>query len=234
MKFAKTLCPVMDGLKLQIIDVEVTICPGLPGFTIVGLPDPAVRESRERVRSAILGSGFKFPQGRLTVNLAPACLKKQGPIFDLAIAAGLLIASEQVTFSRSIDKVLLLGELSLKGLVRPTRTALGVVLTLSESNSLLQLLLSKSQSHAIYQSTGLATLQISRLKDLADTTKIFQHFKPSNLPCTPNPVLETVIPKKHDFSEIHGNSSAIRAMEIAAMGFHNLLLFGPPGSGKTI
>jgi magnesium chelatase family protein len=226
---AKVASAAVVGLDAVLIDVEVDLASqGLPSFTIVGLPDKAVEESRERVRSALKNSGFDFPAKRITVNLAPADLPKEGPFYDLPIALGILLASEQL--KTDVNGSLFTGELSLDGKLRYTNGILPQVI-LAKDKKLKSVFLPAVNSKEASLISGLSVFPVENLADL------YNHFLGN----------KKIRPQKHqklkeqenlsydyDFKDIQGQEQAKRAMEIAAAGGHNILLKGPPGAGKTL
>ena len=213
------------GLDAPPVAVEVHLSGGLPTFSIVGLPEAAVRESKDRVRAALKNCGYEFPQSRITVNLAPADLPKQGGRFDLPIAIGILAASSQAPADR-LDQCEFLGELSLGGALRPISGALGAALAVaSDSRSLI--LPRESSSEAALVS-GLRVLAADHL------LQVCSHLCGDEK--LPGPVVAQMIRPAAgpDLADVRGQSVARRALEIAAAGAHDMLMIGPPGTGKTM
>ena len=214
------------GVTAEPVHVEVDIGAGLPSFTIVGLPDAAVRESRERVRSALVNSGFKYPQHRITANLAPADLRKAGPGFDLAIAAALLVASGQLPRG-VLDRYVLAGELALDGAIRPVPGALAMAEAACEWGMRGVAVAPGDASQAALVK-GLEVVpvdHVTRLRELAEGE--IEPVPPAEPPTPPEPGLP-------DLADLRGHPALRRCLEIAAAGAHSLLLIGPPGGGKTL
>ncbi|HWE59880.1 MAG TPA: YifB family Mg chelatase-like AAA ATPase [Solirubrobacteraceae bacterium] len=217
----------IDGVEPRRIFVEVDIRPGLPAFTIVGLGDTAVRESRERVRAAIQNSGYEFPQRRITANLAPASLRKVGPGFDAALALAVLAASGQFDVSRLAD-VAVYGELSLGGTLRWAAGTLAVAEG-ARRHRVPALVVPLSQAREASLIEGIRVLGVSGLRAAVDAVT-GREIPPMPLAALPDGSGAA----EPDLADVRGQSVALTAMEIAAAGGHNLLLEGPPGTGKTM
>ena len=217
----------LEGLDPVAVTVEVDVRPGLPSFSIVGLGDAAVRESRERVRGALVNSGFEFPLRRIVANLAPASLRKTGPAFDAAIAAGLLAASEQIPLL-SLDGVAIYGELSLGGEIRPS---LGTLAAAEGARSVGSELLLVSEQRAA-EAALVPSLRVGAVRDLRELASVLARDHAPRTPATAvDQISEEACP---DLCDVKGHDSAVRALAIAAAGGHNLLIEGPPGVGKTM
>lgn len=219
----------LEGVDSREVTVEVDVRPGLPVFTVVGLPDAAVREARERVRAAVLNSGLEFPLQRLTANLAPAHVRKAGPSFDLAMAVALLAASGQLPPER-LGSCAVCGELSLGGELRPVRGAVAVAVGALKAGYRRLIVPTDNAAEAALVD-GIEVLGAPSLKRLVDL--VTDRW-------TPPPAQASEAPRRGepapcpDLADVHGQLDARRALEIAAAGGHNLMMIGPPGAGKTM
>ena len=226
MSFAKIYTRGLLGLHAPLIEVEVHVSQGLPSLTIVGLPEAAVRESKDRVRSAIINSGFQFPTKRLTINLAPADLPKDGSRLDLPIALGILIASGQIP-ENVTDNLEFIGELALDGQLRPITGILSIAIACQQLGH--QLILPEQNAQQASQLPHFEVFAAQHLKDVCDhlsNQQPLQQYQASQM-AAPDQY-------RFDLADVKGQLRPRRALEIAAAGGHSLLFKGPPGTGKTL
>ena len=226
---AKVNSMAVVGLESYPVEVEVDIGQGLPALNIVGLPDKSVEESKERVRAAIKNSGANFPMSRITVNLAPADLKKEGSAHDLAIAVGVLIADKQIP-KKDIGKSIFVGELALEGNLRHVSGILPIVMFAKEKNYERIYL---PQMNAI-EASLIEDIEIIPVKSLNELILHLKEEKNIGPFKGTFDLSQTQYDSQNDFAYIKGQESAKRALEIAAAGGHNVIMNGPPGSGKTL
>ena len=215
-----------NGIDGVIVAVEIDIARGLPAFNIVGLANASVRESRERVHSAIINSGFEFPLGKITVNLAPADIPKEGALLDLPIAIGILLATEQIE-SDSLHKWILVGELSLDGDINSVKGALAVVIE-GMNNGIKKFIVPMDNAD---ECSSLNSAEVFPFEKLKHVTNFLQHQDMLPYKCRHELKREK---SNRDFADIIGQNASKRALEIACAGGHNIIIFGPPGCGKSM
>jgi magnesium chelatase family protein len=226
----KVISSTVVGIDAYPVDVEVDISPGLPQFSTVGLPDVAVKESKDRIKAAIKNSGYRFPRNHVTVNLAPADIKKEGTGFDLPIAIGILTGEGCIELNNLLDYTLI-GELSLDGSVKGVDGILSTALLAKETGKK-GIIVARENAGEAAMVECLAVLPVDTLSDVVEFLNGRKEIEPLTLDI--DDIFNKCLSYPYDFSDIRGQEHAKRALEVAASGGHNIIMIGPPGSGKTM
>ena len=226
----KTFGAAVFGIDATTITIEVNLAPGI-NFFLVGLPDSAVKESQQRIKSAFVNNGYKFPGKEITINMAPADIRKEGSVFDLSIAMGILASSEQVS-NEHLTQYMILGELSLDGILKPLRGVLPIALNAREAG-FKGIILPRENAREAAMVKGLEVIPVDHLNDVVEFLNDPKVIEPLKIDVqsifSPDKLKEEL-----DFKDVKGQMAIKRAFEIAAAGGHNVILIGPPGAGKSM
>jgi len=228
---SKVLSAAIIGLDAELVEVEADLSNQLPTMAIVGLPDKAVEESKERVKSAIKNSGVEFPRQKVTINLAPADVKKEGPAYDLPIAVSILLVSEIIRLPSPFYEHAFVGELALDGTLRPVSGVIAIAL-MAQAKGIKKLYLPKTNADEASVISGIEIYALESLRELISHFLNMEALKP--YVSEPKLFEDEMLESEFDITYIKGQESVKRALEIAASGGHNILMSGPPGSGKSM